>query len=134
MPRKTTTTKTADAKATTAAVKAMTATEGKASKPKAKNGTTTPLPFKVRTEGGELIAKVSDPITAAMIVGGFGNGFTIESRGRTLWTEGAETQPASESYDNVNEVVKSRLKAADDKKVQAAINRLAKLGYQVAKQ
>lgn len=48
---------------------------------------------------------------AAMLVSCLGNGATIEYHGLvncTVWTEGAEDQPAGESYDYVAEVAHQR--------------------------
>lgn len=60
--------------------------------------------------GTEYVAACKYPEDAAALVAVLGDGSTIKhSHGKSLWLEGAETQPAGESYDHVAETVRRRL-------------------------
>lgn len=68
--------------------------------------------FKVFDANGVYQAATKHPEDAAVLVACFGDGATIRvghSRRHIVWEEGAEGQPASESYDHVAEVVYTRL-------------------------
>ncbi len=72
--------------------------------------------FKVYDDCNRYVAACHFVEDAAMIVAGNGtNGFTIRaghSRINTLWTEGEEEHPASESYDGVAKTVWDRIALA----------------------
>lgn len=69
--------------------------------------------WKVYSPSHEYLAAVKYPEDAAALVGALGDGNTIRDghlARNTVWTEGAEAFPASESYDGVREVIASRVK------------------------
>ena len=60
--------------------------------------------FKVYDANGTYQAACKEPEAAAALVCIYGDGATIRLDHRViLWTEGAESQPAGESYDHVAE-------------------------------
>lgn len=67
------------------------------------------LQFHVRDQGDEIIAILKTPEDAAMLIGCLGDGYRIQHNGKDVWIEGAELQPAGESYDNVAEIVYERI-------------------------
>lgn len=67
------------------------------------------LQFHVRDQGDEIIAILKTPEDAAMLIGCLGDGCRIQHNGKNVWIEGEEQMPASESYDNVAEVVYERI-------------------------
>jgi hypothetical protein len=61
-------------------------------------------------QGKEYLAACKRVEEAACLVAFLGDGATIRAGHDTvLWTEGAEDQPAAESFDHVADVVHSRL-------------------------
>jgi hypothetical protein len=58
---------------------------------------------------GNIRAACFYPEDAAALVAVLGNGTTIEFKGITVWREGLEEIPASESYDTVAEVCYKRI-------------------------
>lgn len=69
--------------------------------------------YKVFNKAGEYIASCKHVEDAAVIVSVQGNGASIRLKHRktwTLWMEGAELQPAGESYDFVATTANERLK------------------------
>ena len=66
--------------------------------------------FKVYSSTGEYLASCKYPEDAAALIAALGDGTTIRYKhGATVWTEGNEEFPASESYDFVAEKVLERL-------------------------
>ena len=68
--------------------------------------------YKVYNAGGDYRAAFKDPTEVAILVAALGDGTTIRDghdRRFTVWTEGAEDQPAGESFDHVAETVFSRI-------------------------
>lgn len=68
--------------------------------------------LKVYNASGEYVASCKYPSDAAALVSLYGDGATIRHGHRktdAVWTEGAESQPAGESYDFVAETVHARL-------------------------
>ena len=66
--------------------------------------------WKVYDEHGEYIASAKYPEVAAVIVAALGG--TVRHGHRkidTVWTEGSEEIPASESYDRVANIMRERL-------------------------
>lgn len=60
------------------------------------------LPFHVIDKGGRLQAATRRAEEAALVVAFLGDGAEVRigrGRGRVIWREGAESQPAGESYD-----------------------------------
>lgn len=69
----------------------------------------TPL-FKVYDAHKVYQAASKEIEAAAVLMGLYGEGATIRyGHGQVVWTEGAETQPATESYDFVAELVYKRI-------------------------
>jgi hypothetical protein len=68
------------------------------------------LPYKVYTGEGEKLADCRFVEDAAAIVALGGQGMEIRYKRNTVWHEGAEEQPASESYDFVVKTVQHRIK------------------------
>jgi hypothetical protein len=69
--------------------------------------------FKIFNPSGEYVAACKYPEDAAALVDLYGAGSTIRdghSKADVVWTEGKETQPASESYDFVGTTVEDRIK------------------------
>ncbi|TXH10354.1 MAG: hypothetical protein E6R03_15580 [Hyphomicrobiaceae bacterium] len=69
-------------------------------------------PFKIFNPCGEYVASCKHVEDAAMILAAYGDGAKLRHSGygrRVLWNEGAEDQPASESYDHVATVVLKRM-------------------------
>lgn len=65
--------------------------------------------WKVFNPSGEYVASCKHPEDAGMIVSGYGKGATIrDGHTHVVWREGAEEQPAGESYDNVQVVCNAR--------------------------
>ena len=65
--------------------------------------------WKVYDRHGSYRAACKEIEAAACLMGFYGNGATIRlGHSRPVWTEGAEGQPAAESYDFVAELVASR--------------------------
>jgi hypothetical protein len=68
--------------------------------------------WKVYTAAGEYIASCKEAEDAAVLVSVRGNGSTIRYEHKhTVWTEGAEMQPAGESYDYVANTAHERINA-----------------------
>lgn len=68
--------------------------------------------YKVYSAAGEYIAAAKYAEDAAVLVAARGDGATIRMEHKhTVWTEGAEDQPASESYDHVAKLVIERWQA-----------------------
>lgn len=70
--------------------------------------------WKVYNSAGEYVAACKHVADAAALVALYGDGATIRgghSRSLTFWHEGAEHQPAGESYDHVADVVAARVEA-----------------------
>ena len=66
--------------------------------------------WKVYNAAKEYKAACKDVEDAACLIALYGNGATIRiEHTLVMWTEGAEDQPASESYDHVAETVHRRL-------------------------
>lgn len=68
--------------------------------------------FKVYNPQGEYVAAVKHLEDGAALVALYGIGATIRLghlKSGVLWTEGAEDQPAGESYDHVREVAERRI-------------------------
>ena len=68
--------------------------------------------FKVYDANGKYQAAVKETAAGGALMGLYGPGATIRyghSARRAVWTEGAETQPAGESYDVVAGTVAARL-------------------------
>lgn len=66
--------------------------------------------YKVYDAQGTYQAACKEIAAAAVLMGFYGCGATIRLEHRiVLWTEGAEGQPAGESYDHVAEVAAQRL-------------------------
>lgn len=71
--------------------------------------------WKVYNAAKEYKAACKDAEDAACLVALYGDGATIRAEHTiVLWTEGAEDQPASESYDHVAETVHQRMRARLD--------------------
>jgi hypothetical protein len=67
--------------------------------------------WKVYDHEGEYVASFKYIEHAAMFIVGLGDGAGIRLHHmRTVWKEGSESQPASESYDFVAETVQARIK------------------------
>lgn len=67
--------------------------------------------YKVYDAGGTYQAACKDIAAAALLMGLYGDGATIRLDHKlVLWTEGAEGQPAFESYDHVAEVADRRIR------------------------
>jgi hypothetical protein len=69
--------------------------------------------WKVYNPAGEYIAACKHVEDAAALAALNGNGTTIRSghsKAFTVWTEGAESQPAGESYDHVATLAADRLR------------------------
>jgi hypothetical protein len=65
--------------------------------------------YKVYAADGEYVAACKYIEDAACLVSFHGEGAEIRAgHTRVVWTEGAESQPADESYDHVAEVVAAR--------------------------
>lgn len=65
--------------------------------------------WKVKNPAGEYVAALKHVEDAAALVAIYGDGATINyQHGKALWTEGAEDQPAAESYDHVAELCIAR--------------------------
>jgi len=66
--------------------------------------------WKVYDKNGKYIAACKEPSDAAALVALYGNGATLRYGHRLiLWTEGAESQNANNSYDYVAVTVQDRL-------------------------
>jgi hypothetical protein len=66
--------------------------------------------FKVYNPQAEYVAACRHCEDAACLVALYGEGATIRwQHGKPIWVEGKESQKASESYDFVAEVVRSRI-------------------------
>lgn len=66
--------------------------------------------YKVYDQSGEYVAAVKEVAPAAILVAWYGDGATIRAGHRVIvWTEGAESQSAAESYDYVSNLVGRRL-------------------------
>jgi len=68
--------------------------------------------FKVFTPQGEYIAAVKRPEEGAALMAFLGDGAELRdghSKRFTVWREGAEAQPAGESYDHVAQTVWDRI-------------------------
>lgn len=70
------------------------------------------MPFSVFSVEGKKSSTCKHAEDAGAAVALLGDGATIRQGRRVLWTEGAESQPAGESYDHVADVVLSRVEAA----------------------
>ena len=57
-------------------------------------------------QGGELRGVINYAEDAAGFVAFLGDGTTVQYRGKVVWTEGKEKQPAGESYDFAAEVIR----------------------------
>ena len=69
--------------------------------------------LKIYNPDGEYIASCKYGEDAAALMALYGNGAKIKyQHGVTVWTEGEEAQPASESYDYVAQVIIERRRAA----------------------
>ena len=87
--------------------------------------------MKVYDCSGNYLASCVDAGSAAAVVSLAGEGATIRNghaKKNTIWTEGAETQPAAESYDFVAQVIHDRTTAStrvrdveQDKRTEAAM-------------
>ncbi len=67
--------------------------------------------YKVYDHTGEYVAACKHPCHAGMLIAALGNGASIRTGHRTqdiVWLEGAEEQPANESYDFVTSTVHYR--------------------------
>lgn len=67
--------------------------------------------FKIFNASNKFVGALKHAEDAAALVGVLGDGYTIRTgpaKRDTVWTEGAETQSAAESYDHVYEVVTTR--------------------------
>lgn len=67
--------------------------------------------LKIYSPDGEYVAACKYATDAAALMALYGDGATIRdghSKRSTVWTEGAEDQPAAESYDHVHDVVQQR--------------------------
>lgn len=70
--------------------------------------------WRVYNSDGEYVALLKHPEDAAALVSCLGEGTTIcAEHKKALWREGAEDEPASESYDHVAEVVMRRLEKGE---------------------
>lgn len=83
--------------------------------------------WKVYGPTGEYQAACKEPEAAAALVGFYGAGATIRAGHRdVVWTEGKETQPACESYDDTATTIMLRLnqirQAAADKRASRLRN------------
>lgn len=70
--------------------------------------------WKVYSRQGEYLAAVKYPEDAAALVSCLSDGATIRDghpARRTVWTEGAEDQPAGESFDHVAHTIADRVAA-----------------------
>jgi hypothetical protein len=70
--------------------------------------------FKVYNPSGDYVAACKHGEDAAAIVAGYGDGATIRdghSKRDIVWTEGAESFPAGESYDGVALLIAERIEA-----------------------
>lgn len=68
--------------------------------------------LKVYNPSGDYVAACKCGEDAACLVALYGDGASIRfghSKGRTVWTEGAEEFPAGESYDRVAALIFERL-------------------------
>jgi hypothetical protein len=87
--------------------------------------------MKVYAASGNFLASCVDAGSAAAVVSLAGDGATIRNghaKKGAIWTEGAETQPAAESYDFVAQVIHDRTTASvpvvdvdQDRRVDAAM-------------
>lgn len=67
--------------------------------------------WKVYTPEGKYEAATHHAETAAAVVALLGEGATIRhGHSQTVWTEGQESVPASESYDTVAQTVQERVR------------------------
>ncbi len=67
--------------------------------------------YKIYNSRGEYVAACKYIEESAMLAAGLGDGTTIRAgheKRHIVWTEGSESQSASESYDHVSEVVSAR--------------------------
>lgn len=71
---------------------------------------TTNLAFSIYSEYGELMAKTKYAEDAASVVAFLGEGSTIKVGKQSVWFEGDEEFPASDSYDGVAAIITKRLK------------------------
>lgn len=68
--------------------------------------------YKVYDSAGQYRAACKDPTDAAILAAALGDGTTIRnghSARSIVWTEGAEDQPAGESYDHVAMTIFERI-------------------------
>ena len=66
--------------------------------------------FKVYDAQKKYQAAVKEVEAAALLMNLYGDGATIRyGHGKVVWTEGAEEQPAGESYDFVGDTIVKRL-------------------------
>lgn len=66
--------------------------------------------WKVYDAAGEYQAACKEVEAAASLLGFYGEGSTIRFNHRlTLWVEGSESQPASESFDFVSDTIAKRM-------------------------
>lgn len=89
--------------------------------------------FKIYTAAGEYIAaaKYAEDAAAIVAVCGQGDGATIRAghaKADIVWTEGAEDQPAAESYDHVRNTIARRIAERRSKDHEDMIARLRGLG------
>lgn len=77
------------------------------------------MALRVYDEDGQHRGSFEHGEDAASFVSFLGDGATIRFGTIVLWTEGAESQPAGESYDYVTETIADRLQAHPDFKREA---------------
>lgn len=66
--------------------------------------------YKVYDSHGEYQASVKELEAGAFLMGLYGNGATVrDGHSTVIWTEGAEDQPAGESYDYATGVMYGRI-------------------------
>jgi hypothetical protein len=70
--------------------------------------TKNPRKLKVYNTDKEHVASFVYPTDAAAFLSTIGEGASIRLQNSVVWFEGAEDQPASESYDHVAETIEKR--------------------------
>jgi hypothetical protein len=80
--------------------------------------------LKIYSKTGEYLAACRYPEDAAALVAARGEGATIReghSPKHTVWTEGKEEHPASESFDFVRDTVRKRIRSRIEQSVSRGL-------------